>query len=159
MYRDQKIRKKEGRGRGQESRLSPPRNGPLPHHTDDAQRLATPQRNTAACSCSSTHDGPTRASAEARQLPDPHGVHERWCWCHGRSSHRQNIQTDRDRDKTRDSTKRGVGKRGAGPQKPRSRVAAMAARAQSLVLTDESQSSTPAKRSINRTLFTWPENV
>ena len=40
--------KKEGRGRGQESRLSPPRSGPLPHHTDDAQRPATPQRNTAA---------------------------------------------------------------------------------------------------------------
>ena len=41
----------------------------------------------------------------------------------------------------------------------RSRAAAMAARAQSLVLTDESQSSTPSKRSINRTLFTWLKNA
>jgi len=30
-----KEKKKEGRGRGQESKLSPPRSGPLPHHSDD----------------------------------------------------------------------------------------------------------------------------
>jgi len=92
--------KKEGRGRGQENNPSPPRSCPPPHR----RCPATPQRITAACS--STHGGPTRASAGA-QSPDPHGVHDRWCWCRGRSSHRQNIQTNRrDRDETRKTQRR-----------------------------------------------------
>jgi len=76
IYRDERKEKKEGRGRGQESRLSPPRSGPLPHdHTDNAQQHHSAIQTAA---CSRTHDGPTRASAGA-QTPDPHGVHERWC--------------------------------------------------------------------------------
>jgi len=126
---DQKKRKEGGTRKGaREQSLAPKEVSPPPPHR---RRPATPQRITAACS--STHDAPTRASAGA-QIPDLHGVHERWCSCHGRSSHRQNIQTNRDRDETRDSTKRGVGKRGAGPQKSRRRAAAMAARALSLIL-------------------------
>ena len=133
MYRDQKKRKEGGTRKGaREQALAHKEWSPPPPH----RRRPAPSNTTAQHSC--THDGPTRPSAGA-QMPDPHGVHERWCWCHGQSSHRQNIQTDRDRDEMRDSTKRGVGKRGAGPQKPRSRAAAMAARTQSLVLTDESQ--------------------
>ena len=125
-----KEKKRRRDEEGGKRALAPKELSPPPPHR---RRPATPQRITAACS--STHDGPTRASAGA-QIPDPHGIHEWWCWCHRRSSHRQNIQiqTNRDRDETRDSTKRGVGKRGAGPQKLKSRAAAMAARALSLIL-------------------------
>jgi len=124
-----KKRKERGTGKGaREQSLAPKELSPPPPHR---RRPATPQRITAACS--STRDGPTRASAAA-QILDSHGVHERWCWCHGWSSHRQNTQTNRDCNKTRDSTNRGVGKRGAGPQKSRSRAAAMAARALLLIL-------------------------
>ena len=117
MYRDQKKRKEGGTRKGAgEQALAPKELSPTTETTPSAQQHHSATQHSLQ-QCSSTHDGPTRASAGA-QLPDPHGVHERWCWCHGRSSHRQNIQTDRDRSTKRDSTKRGVGKRGAGPQKP-----------------------------------------
>jgi len=136
MHRDQKKRKEGGTRKGaREQALAPKEWSPPPPHR---RRLAS-SNTTAQHSSLQQHTRRPHARSAGAQMPDPHGVHKRWCWCHGRSPHRQNIQTDRDRDETRDSTKRGVGKIGAGPQKPRSRAAAMAARAQSLVLMDESQ--------------------
>jgi len=118
-YRDQKkIKGGTRRGRGQENRLSPPRSCPLPHHTDDDQ-----QHHSATQQPAAAHTTVPRARAQGPKCRiHTRRVHERWCQCHRGSSHGQNKQTEITRK--RESTKRGVGKRGVRPQKPRSRAAA-----------------------------------
>ena len=121
--------KKEGRGRGQESSPSPPRSCPLSHHTDDAQQHHSASQQPAAAHTMAPRaraQGPkfrihTQAVRKVVLVPWPVVPQTKHT---DKQRLRRNARVNEER----------VGKRGAGPQKSRSRAAAIVARALSLIL-------------------------